>query len=120
MARKEFPAKVKVAAYERSGGLCEAVHDGQRCNARLTVGKFAYDHVLPDALGGEPVLSNIEAICKPCHAAKTFKQDVPAISRAVRLNKAHVGAKQKSPRPMPGSKASGLRKRMDGTVERRT
>lgn len=113
MSRREFPAKVRVAAYERSGGHCE------RCTAPLRVGRFAYDHVLPDALGGEPTLINCEVLCDACHGAKTFTGDVPRIAKMKRQRASHIGAKTRRSRPIPGSKASGLRKRMDGTVERR-
>jgi len=41
------------------------------------------------------------------------------MAKADRVLKKNFGLKPKG-RPMPGSKASGLRKRMDGTVERRT
>jgi len=90
MARREFSAKVRALAFERAGGHCEG------CTARLTVGKFAYDHVVPDALGGEPVLTNCEVLCTNCHGAKTHKGDVPRIAKAVRTNRKHIGAR---PRP---------------------
>jgi 5-methylcytosine-specific restriction enzyme A len=44
---------------------------------------------------------------------------VPRIAKAKRQQRAHLGAKARKSRPIPGSRASGLRKRMDGTVERR-
>jgi 5-methylcytosine-specific restriction endonuclease McrA len=112
MSRREFSAKVKVAAFERSGGHCES------CTARLHVGRFAYDHVLPDALGGEPVLSNCEVICDACHGAKTHKSDVPRIAKMKRQRVAHLGAKPKG-RGFPCSRASGFKKKLDGTVVRR-
>lgn len=114
MSRREFPAKIRVAAFERANGHCEG------CTARLVAGKFRYDHVLPDALGGEPTLANCAVLCTACHGAKTAKGDVPRIARMKRLRAKHIGATTRTSRPMPGSKASGLRKRMDGTVERRT
>lgn len=109
--RREFPAKVKVAAYERSQGCCKG------CGAVLHVGRFHYDHDIPDALGGEPVLSNCVVLCAPCHSAKTTGADVPRIAKTRRQRAAHIGAKT-SKRPLPGSRASGIRKRMDGTVEK--
>jgi 5-methylcytosine-specific restriction endonuclease McrA len=109
--RREFSAKIKVAAYERSQGRCEA------CALPLQTGRFHYDHVLPDALGGEPVLENCEVICRACHDDKTHKADVPRIAKMKRQKSAHLGAR-KSARPIPGSKASGIRRRMNGTVEK--
>lgn len=52
--RRNFSPKVKAQAFLRADGLCE----GKNCGARLTVGKFAYDHDLADNLGGEPTLEN--------------------------------------------------------------
>lgn len=110
MARREFSAKTKAQAFERSGGNCEC------CTAKLTVGKFAYDHVIPDALGGEPVLSNCEVLCTNCHGEKTAKGDVPRIAEAVRTHHKHISAKPPSRNPIPGSRNTRYRKRMDGKV----
>ena len=109
--RREFSAKTKVAAYERSQGRCEG------CGAPLQVGRFHYDHVLPDALGGEPTLQNCEVLCRPCHDHKTHTGDVPRISKMKRQRAKHIGAKTTS-RPLPGSRASGIRIRMNRRVER--
>lgn len=97
MPRREFSAKTKALAFERAGGNCEC------CTARLTVGKFHYDHVIPDALGGEPVLSNCMVLCTNCHGAKTHKEDVPRIAKAVRTNRKHIGAVRPK-RPWPSRK----------------
>lgn len=94
MPRREFSAKTKALAFERAGGNCEC------CTARLTAGKFHYDHVIPDALGGEPVLSNCEVLCTNCHGAKTAKEDVPRIAKAVRTNRKHINATRPK-RPWP-------------------
>jgi 5-methylcytosine-specific restriction protein A len=87
MARKEFSAKVRDQAFAKSGNVCGV------CKLPLVVGKFAYDHILPDALGGKPELANCMVICTPCHAEKTGKQDVPRIRKADRQRRAHIGAK---------------------------
>jgi 5-methylcytosine-specific restriction endonuclease McrA len=97
--RREFTAKVKVAAYERSGGACEA------CGARLQPGRIHYDHAIPDALGGEPTLANCAVLCTACHKVKTARQDVPSIARAKRLQAKHIGAKP----PSRWRKPSGVR-----------
>lgn len=115
MSRREFPKAVKVAAFQRANGHCE----NPECGARLTVGKFHYDHVLADGLGGEPTLDNCACLCSACHSAKTGRHDVPKIAKAKRQHAGHIGARKPTSRPIPGSKASGWRKRMDGTAERR-
>lgn len=90
--RSEFPAKVKSAAYDRCGGRCEC------CGTKLRPGKFAYDHIVPDALDGEPTLENCQVLCDNCHGAKTGGRDVPQIAKGKRQRAFHIGAKAKSSR----------------------
>lgn len=85
--RREFPAKVKVAAFERAKGNCEV------CGSRLTVGKFRYDHKLPDALGGDPTLENCVVQCLACDKPKTA-DDVRRIRKADRQRRHHIGIKK--------------------------
>ena len=111
--RQEFPRKVKVAAFERAAGRCE------KCTARLAVGKFHYDHRIPDALGGKPVLENCEVLCTACHGTKTAKQDAPAIAKSRHVMSKHIGAKAPSRHPLPGGKNDKLKRTIyRGTVRR--
>lgn len=108
MARKEFTAKVRVAAWQRSEGRCEWIDDdGHRCNVKLYPGDMHYDHIIADQLGGEPTLENCAVLCRSHHKAKTIRQDVPAIAKAKRRERAHLGIK-------PRTKFRGWR-RFDGT-----
>lgn len=63
--RRDFPRKVKAEAIKRAGGKC------QQCSAALKPGEGEVDHILPDILGGEPILSNAQVLCRVCHAEKT-------------------------------------------------
>ena len=90
MARREFSARIKVEAYERSGGKCE----GEDCGLPLTVGKFHYDHDIADALGGEPILENCKVLCVGCHSVKTRTHDVPKIAKTKRVRQKHLGIKK--------------------------
>ncbi len=92
--RREFPTKIKAAAFARAAGHCEG------CLGRLYIGKFHYDHRIPDGLGGEPTLDNCVVFCVACHGAKTTKIDVPAIAKAKRREAKHIGA-TKPKRPWP-------------------
>lgn len=91
MARKEFSKKTKRDAFVRAAGHCE----GEGCGAKLTLGKFAYDHVDPDGLTGEPTLENCQVLCTPCHLEKT-RDDVAKIARAKRREDAHRGIRPPS------------------------
>lgn len=95
MSRREFTAKIKVAAFKRSNGICEC-----GCGQRLMPGKIEYDHRIPDAMGGEPTLENCMAVTSSCHAAKTRGTDIPAIAKAKRREAAHISATAKSARPI--------------------
>lgn len=108
--RVEFPAKVKVAAFERCGGRCE------KCTAPLRPGKFRYDHIVPLAIGGESTLENCQCVCTTCDAPKTYGQDIPAIRKADRAKARHIGAKAKPRRRLPGGRDSKFKIKLDGTV----
>lgn len=114
MARREFDKQTRRDAFLRADGKCEGEVDGHRCGAKLTIGKFAYDHRIPDRLGGEPVLSNCQVLCSACHTVKT-RQDAKDIAHTRHLEDARIGIKgaprqkmrgkpfPKSPRRRPAS-----------------
>ena len=80
-----------------------------------------YDHINPVEQSQDAELGNCLAVCPACHHFKTNKRDKPKLAKG--RHQALTVTKAKPPRrhqPMAGSKASGFRKRMDGTVERRT
>jgi 5-methylcytosine-specific restriction endonuclease McrA len=112
LRRREFPAKMKVAAYQRAAGRCEV------CTAPLRVGKFEYDHRIPDALGGEPTLENCIVTCSACHSAKTRTEDVPRIAKAKRQERGYVGAKPRKA-VLPGSRGSKWKRKINGATVRR-
>lgn len=91
MKRREFSNYVKAQAALRANGRCE------KCTARLT-GVYHYDHIIPDAMGGEPSLENCALLCKACHDDKTHKADVPRIAKTKRQGRKHAGIKK--PRSM--------------------
>ena len=113
MSRREFTAKVMAQAALRAAGQCE------NCTARLATGGFHYDHITPDALGGEPVLSNCQVLCKACHGLKTTKADVPNIARAKRRGRKHQGIRPRKSRQFPGNKTSAIKMKVGGGWEYR-
>jgi len=110
--RREFSPKTKAAAFARSRGFCEA------CRAYLYPGKFHYDHDRAAALLGDAKLENCRVLCVNCHGEKTSTEDVPRIAHAKRQERAFIGAR-KAP-VMAGSRNSKWKKKLDGTVERRS
>jgi 5-methylcytosine-specific restriction enzyme A len=104
--RKEFSKKVKLAAWQRSGGICEC-----GCGVKIITG-VEYDHIVEDTLGGEPTLENCRVMSKRCHDLKTRTRR-PEIDKTNRVFEKRINARKKS-RPIPGSKASGYRHKMNG------
>lgn len=104
--RREFPKQVKRQAFDRAEGKCEL------CGVRLTFGKYAYDHIIPDGLGGEPVLDNCQVACNVCHGEKTGKQDIPRIAKTKRISDREKGIKK--PSRFPGAKNSKFKIKVGG------
>lgn len=109
--RREFPAKIMLAAFERAKECCE------KCGCPLRPGKIHYDHVIPDAMGGTPTLDNCQVLCSACHGIKTRTLDVPAIAKTKRVTANHIGARKRA--SMPGSRGTRFKKHMDGRVSER-
>jgi 5-methylcytosine-specific restriction protein A len=111
--RQEFSRKVKNEALERCGGRCCS------CGVTLTPATGTeFDHRIPDAVNGANSVANCSPLCSNCHGVKT-KQDVKQIAKDKRARDKHSGAMTKTGKPMPGTKRSGWKHKMDGSWERR-
>lgn len=122
--RKPFPKAVQVEVLKRSGGVCEM----EGCSR---VGKEFDHYPKAVAFGGPSTLENCRLLCRECNqetgvetgrdAAKADRQGGRSGKYAKRQRAKAIGKHKAIPsRPMPGTKASGLKKKMDGTVIRRT
>jgi 5-methylcytosine-specific restriction enzyme A len=111
--RKEFSTRTKALAFQRSNGRCE----NDKCAARLSYGKFHYDHTNPDGLTGSNDLANCRVLCTACHREKT-RNDVGNIAKAKRREARKIGA-HKSRNPLPGGKGSPWKRKLNGTWEKR-
>ena len=114
MTRRNFTRKTRAAVFLRAGGCCE----NPDCGARLKTGEGIYDHVLPDALGGEPTEENCKLICSTCNKAKTA-DDVRRIRKADRQRDKLSGAFKRRGKSIPGSKDTPWKKKLSGEVVRR-
>jgi 5-methylcytosine-specific restriction enzyme A len=79
----EFTAKIKLSAFDRANGRCEA------CSCRLVSAE--YHHRIPIAMGGESTLENAVCLCAKCHKISTSDKDIPAIAKAKRIERKHKG-----------------------------
>lgn len=112
-----IPPRVRLRLFERAGKKCE------ECGRVLIHrGEFDIDHKIAlvnwTGEGHGNRESNLQVLCKWCHKGKTAG-DVAEKSRAYRVKAKLYGKAKAKGRPLPGTKASGWKKRMDGTVERR-
>lgn len=106
------PPRVRLRIWERCGGYCMV------CDRKLRPGDvWEVDHAKALIDGGENREDNLWVVCKPCHTAKTAFE-VAIKSKVYRTKAKHLGIKRRKSRPIPGSKGSGFRKRMNGTVIR--
>ncbi len=113
MARAEFSPRTKRAEWEAANGKC------RECGVKILPSmRRVFDHICPDALKGLNDFDNCQLLCGGCHDIKTG-EDKGMIAKADRQRNGHIGAKTRKGRPLAGTVASGWRKRMDGTVERR-
>lgn len=112
--KDEFSKATKLAAWQRSKGRCEC-----GCGVKIIPGDGPeYDHRIEVALGGDNTVENCVVMRKRCHDAKTRKRR-PAIDKTRRTIETAIRARVKRSRPIPGSKASGWKHKMNGNWERR-
>lgn len=108
----EFTLATQREAWDRCGGFCEGRvvgDDGKlhRCGNPVSGRWHRFDHILPAALGGKPVLVNCQVLCQPCDNVKT-PQDVGRIRLADRQRDADIGAEAPGKQNMP-QKAKKMR-----------
>lgn len=113
--RNRLTRKQIAELFLRQDGRCPECGQKLHVKGNMPV-KIIDEHVNPLWRGGKNELTNRELWCVPCAKEKTAAE-APERAKGLRVRDRHIGAK-KSKRPMAGSRESGWRKRMDGTVER--
>ena len=107
------PLRVRLRVLIRANRLCAG------CTRIIRPGdEWTCDHKVALINGGPNRETNLQPLCEWCDPQKTAR-DVAEKSKVARMAAAHAGIRRRVGRPMIGTKASGWRKRMDGTVERR-
>lgn len=109
----DIPPRVKVRIFERAAGRCQC------CTRKIISPRdWQADHIVALINGGQNREANLQCLCSWCHLAKT-RDDVAEKAYTARLKTKHIVGKPKVSRPIPGSRASGIKRKFDGTVERR-
>lgn len=111
--RRRMTAKQKVEMFVRHGGVCCI------CGHKINSVHEAWDeHINPLWLDGDNGADNRAPAHEKCAREKTGRE--ARVRSGVRaVAEKHMGARTAKTRPMPGSKKSPWKKKMDGTVERR-
>jgi len=113
--RRRLTPSQRAAIIERQGGLCAL--SGEPLEGR----KVEYDHERPLSMGGEDTLDNLRAVTAEAHLAKTCG-DLARLAKAKRCERFMAEGRHRKRRGRPLQSRGfdkSLRKRMDGTVERR-
>jgi 5-methylcytosine-specific restriction enzyme A len=111
IARKQLSARARRKLFDAVRGMC--------CVCGLPIGykPWVVEHIIPLSMGGADDEANRAPAHLTCARIKTA-EEAPVRAKADRQRAAHVGAKAPR-RPMPGSRVSGLKKKLDGTVVKR-
>ena len=106
------PPRVRLRRFDAFGGI------DYISGIKIVPGmKWELDHIIALANGGQHRESNLAPVLVETHKAKT-KADKALKKVLNRKRSKHIGIKKAS-RPIPGSKASGLKKSFSGEVTRR-
>jgi 5-methylcytosine-specific restriction protein A len=109
----KIPPRVKLRVFYRHKGICHV------SGRKIAPGeKWDIEHVIALCNGGRHAESNLAPALREKHPEKT-KADMAEKKINNRVRMKHLGIRKRKSRPMPGSRDSGIKKRMDGTVERR-
>ena len=111
--RKNMTPRLRLKVWEAHKGmciLCKSKIDGVR-------ERWILEHEIPLALGGKDDESNMGPAHEGCALVKTFGKsgDIAKAAKAKRVKIKHLGIK-KSKNPLPGSKGSKFKKKIDGSV----
>ena len=121
--RLEFDKKTKIEMFRRAGGPENLRCEGKDCGVPLRGKPFEVDHTLEcwemeDVEHGlrQPLTAEDgKLLCIPCHQEKTGRK-AGERAKGKRIVAKAARAEKKYSRPIPGSRNSKFKKRMDGTV----
>lgn len=108
------PPRVRIRVFLKFGGIC------QECTLRIVGKRWICDHRKAIINGGENRESNLGPIHESCDKTKTAA-DVAEKSKIYHKTAKHIGVSLRKGPPMSGSRASGIKFKINGPpVDRRT
>lgn len=114
--RKAMTPRMRLKVWEAHKGIC-ALCGGKIDGVRE---RWIVEHITPLALGGQDTEANMGPAHEACALKKTFGRtgDIAKAAKAKRAKTKHLGIK-KSKNPLPGSKGSKWKRKMDGSIVER-
>ena len=112
MKRRSISARLRRQIFDASSGMCCL------CGGAIVHKAFIIEHIRALAFGGADDASNMAPAHVACAQAKT-SAEATRRSKSDRQRNSYIGARQAKLRPMPGSRASIWKRKMDGTIVRR-
>lgn len=106
------PDRVRLRVLDRYNKTCAG------CGMPLIGQPWTCDHIVALINAGENRERNLQPLGDKCCNKKKNADDVAQKSATYQTRRAHYLKRKPKGRPMPGTRASGLRKRMSGVVER--
>lgn len=113
MTRRRLTPRQRSAILAVHGGLCALCGRPVGCVYQL-------DHRLALALGGADEAANLDVVHPVCHRRLKTVNDVRMIRKANRVGKKHRGEKRPKGTICSAGFPKHLRRKLNGTVERRT
>lgn len=112
--RKEFTRQFRAKFCLARGGVCA------NCTSKVRGKTWEIDHIVSLENGGTNDESNLQLLCAGCHKLKTSNDRMRAAkSRAQTISDIVPTIYRRKGPPMPGSKRSPWKRKMNGTWERR-
>lgn len=112
-----IPARVKVRVLDRQRPAPRELPICPDCGMPIREGDGCeFDHAVPLIDGGRHAESNLRAIHTKCHRRKTAREAMERAEARTHVKKAFDLSKPRG-RPLAGTRASGIRRRMSGKVE---
>lgn len=108
------PPHVKRRVYDAHGGVCYIT--GRKINPPGD--QYDIDHKIALINKGQNRESNLAPVLREVHRAKTAR-DVAEKAKVERTRQKHLGLRRSPSRPIPGSKKSPWKHKMNGEVVRR-
>lgn len=108
----KIPPHVRLRVFERFDGICQITKRKIRAGDA-----WAIDHVVPLADGGSHCETNLVPVLEVAHRQKTSEENI-ARAKVRAIKKKHNGI-HTSRNPLPGSRNTRWKKKMDGSVVER-